>query len=208
MKLDILSEAIERCLDEMYRYAQPSITFEELKELSKKEFEETGKPQPVHERYYLSPEEYKVIEEKYLDAYNLIDKFKDHCDLIIRDMKEGCSKDKWIEGKDGFPGHRGYKKVPSLDNEIGEENLNKVIDFIEMRKNFYRINKDEQRFRFSVMNYSPYSNKEAVINYWKSKGIDLKIEDRDKDDMWEVHEYGITWEDWNKENEEYNNEKE
>lgn len=203
MKLDILQEAIERCLDEMYRYSQPSITFNELKDLSKKEAEKYGKPQPILERFYLSPKEYETIIDKYLDAYNLKDPFKYHCDLIINDMEEGCSKDKWIEGKDGFPGHRGYEKVPSLDNEIGKENLQKVVDFIKMRRDFYRTNNDVNKFRFTVMNYSPCSNKQTVIDYWKSQDKDIKIEDRNEDDMFEVHYYGVTWEDWNNENDTY-----
>lgn len=200
MKLDILQEAIERCLDEMYRYSQPSITLKELEELSKKEMEEKGKPQPVHERFYLSQKEYETIIDKYLDAYNLRDPFKYHCDLIISDMENGCSKDKYIEGENGFPGYRGYEKVPSLDNEIGKENLDKVVDFIKMRRDFYRTNRNADKFRFTVMNYSPYSNKQKVIDYWKSQGKDIEIEDRDEDNMFEVHYFGVTWEDWNDEN--------
>lgn len=197
MKLDILTEAIERCLDEMYRYSQPSITFKELEELSKKEAKEKGEPQPVYERFYLSSKEYETIINKYLEAYNLNDPFKYHCDLIIDDMKNGCSKDKWIEGKDGFPGHRGYEKVPPLSEEIGEDNLKKVTDFIKMRRDFYKTDRNASKFRFTVMNYSPCSNKQTVIDYWKSQGKDIEIEDRNEDDMFDVHYYGTFWDEWN-----------
>lgn len=199
MKLNILNEAIERCLDEMYRYAQPSITFEEIKQLGFKEVSETRKPQPIYQRFYLSNEEYKIIEEKYIDAYKLCDHFNEHCELIMRDMEKGCSKDKYIKETDDTPGYRGYESVPSLDNEIGKDNLNKVLDFIKMRINFYRMDKDEQSFRFNIMNFAPCCNKETVINYWKSQGKDIKIEDRDNNDMWEVHYYGLTWDEWNEE---------
>ena len=197
MKLDILTEAIERCLDEMYRYSQPSITFKELEELSKKEAQEKGKPQPVYERFYLPSKEYETIVEKYLEAYNLIDPFKYHCDLIISDMENGCSKDKWIEGKDGFPGYRGYEKVPPLSAEIGEDNLKKVTDFIKMRRDFYKTDRNASKFRFTVMNYSPCSNKQTVIDYWKSQGKDIEIEDRNEDDMFDIHYYGTTWDECN-----------
>lgn len=203
MKLDIMNEAIERCIDEMYRYAQPSITLKELQEIIKKETQETGEVPKVYERHYLSTEECKAIIDKYINAYNFEDKFKDHCDLIIQDMTKGCSKDKYIEGENGSPGYRGYEKVKPLSSEIGEENLNKVVEFIKMRKDFYKFDRKANTFLFNVWNISPYSNKEKVIEYWKSQGKDIEIKDRNKDDMWEVHEYGMTWEDWEEENKEY-----
>lgn len=194
------NEMCERCLDEMYRSSQPSITLKELEELSQKEIEETGEPQPVYRRFYLSTKEYKEIVDKYLCLYNLVDPFKDYLELLINDMTKGCNKDKYIEGENGFPGYRGYESVPSLDNEIGKENLQKVVDFINMRKNFYRFNKDESSFRFTIMNYAPNSNKQDVIDYWKSQGKDIEIEDRDESAIWEVHYYGMTWDEWKEQN--------
>lgn len=206
MKLDILAEAIERCLDEMYRYAQPSITFKEFEELCRKEYEENNHtPQPVYLRYYLSPTEEKVIIEKYIKAYNLENPFKDHCDLIINDMMKGCSKDKYIPADGDTPGHRSYEQVPSLDKEIGEENLKKVIDFINMRRDFYHFDRKESTFRFNVSNIAPNSNKEKVIEYWKSKGVDLQIEEHnDEDECFDVHYYEMTWDDYRRECEEIN----
>lgn len=183
MNNEILSRAIEECLEEMYRYAQPSISLEEIKAQGK-EFD--------YSHYYLSNDECIVIEEKYLNMYGLEDPFNDYCDILIRDMTEGCSKDIYIK-KEGYPGYRGYEDVPSLDNEIGKENLDKVVEFIKMRKDFYRFNRRAESFRFNIMNFAPNSNKEAVIEYWKKKGIDLEIEDRPKDDIFDVHYYNLTW---------------
>lgn len=161
-------ELYRGCLDELYRASQPSITLEELEE--KKE---------SYEDHYLAQEDCNCIIDKYADFYRLESGFNSHCDILIRDMTEGCSKDKYIKPKDGSPGYRSYEDVAPLSKEIGEENLNKVTDFIKMRANFYKFNRAAENFHFNMINFSPSVNKEAVIEKWKEKGVDIVIEDRD-----------------------------
>lgn len=192
----MMEKIIRECLDEMFRYAQPSISFEKLIEEAKKE-----KPTPrMYERYYLSQEECETIVEKYIHDYRLKSQFKEHCELLINDMTKGCSKDKYIKEENGNS-YRGHEAVPPLSDEIGEENLKKVVDFIRMRMDYYRFDYTESKFRFSVMNYSPCSNKQTVINYWKSKGVNIEIKDRDPERMWEVHNYNLNWDEIDEENE-------
>lgn len=181
---DFESRMIEECLDELYQASQPPCTLEELKE---------DKEGYMH--HYLSHEDCKYIIDKYVNFYNLEDKFKDHCDILIRDITKGCSKDKWIEGKDGFPGHRGYEEVPPLEDKIGIENVDKVVDFINMRRNFYRFNRKCESFYFTTWNYSPTSNKESVIEYWEKQGKSIEIVDRDPTYNYERYYLGCSEED-------------
>lgn len=190
-KEDILWEARMRCMREMYAKAQPSVNYDDLLEYYKKCQAEGKEPERVYDRYYLSQEEFAYIRQKYVDAYMMHDPFQENCDLIIRDMEDGCSKDKWIpEHTDEYgthPGHRGYEKVLPIKETIGEENANKVIEFIKDRRNFYRHNVDEEKFNFSVtLTDSPTSNPDTVVEYWKTQGKEITIDPRHltEDDFW------------------------
>lgn len=181
---DILWEARQRCLIEMYARAQPSADYNQIYAKYKEQQLKGETPEAVYDRYYLSKEEFEYIRNKYIQAYNLEDRFKDYCDILIRDMRDGCSKDKYIPekiGSDGerYPGYRGYEKVPPIKYIIGEESADAVINFINERKNFYRFDQRENRFIYSVtLEDSPTSNAEKVKEYWKSQGIDLEIDPR------------------------------
>lgn len=172
-KEDFNKDLYFKCLNELYEASQPSITFDQIINKSKADGE------AIYKQHYLSNEECKYIIDKYVDLYNLDSKFKDHCDLLIRDIVEGCSKDKYIKPNGDKPGYRSYEKVPPLEEIIGKEAANKVIEFIKMRKDFYRFERQRENFEFNMWNFSPCSNKQTVIDYWKSQGIDIKIEDRD-----------------------------
>lgn len=163
-------ERITRCLDEMYQASQPPITWEEA----------TKCKNAINE-HYLSREEYEYILKKYDDLYRLEDNFIRDCDILIRDAEEGYSIEKWIQKTENEPGYRGYEKLPPLREQVGEEMANKFIEFIKSRRNFYRFNRVWEQFHFTVMNYSPNTNKETVIKTWKEKGEDITIVDRDMD---------------------------
>lgn len=186
-KEDILWEARMRCMKEMYAKAQPSVDYDEIYSYYKKCKEEGKEPERIYNRYYLSQEEFTYIRQKYVDAYMMHNPFREDCDLIIDNMEKGTIRNKWIpEHTDKYgthPGYRGYEDVPSLKEIIGEENANKVIEYIKDRRDFYRYNTDEEKFTFSVtLSDSPTSNAEEVIEYWKSQGRELKIDPRHYDD--------------------------
>lgn len=175
-------ERIIRCLDEMYQASQPPITWEEVK-----------KRKNGLNEHYLSNEEYKYILDKYNDLYRLEDDFIRDCDILIRDAEEGYSVDKWIEGRtEDDPGHRGYEKKPPLKEQVGEEMANKFIEFIKSRRDFYRFNRVWEQFNFTVMNYSPNSNKQMVIDTWKEMGEDITIVDRNMDYNYERYYLGAS----------------
>jgi hypothetical protein len=198
-KDDIIIEAIERCRKEMYARAQPPINYDDVvKEY--KEDQAAGKEiTRVYTRHYLSQQEFIYILNKYIKAYHLEEVFKEHCNIIIEDMQNGCNKTKYIpanydEYGNYYPGYRDYEPVPPLKEIIGEEAANKVIEFIKNRQDFYRFDRDESCFRISVsLSDSPTSNPEDVIEYWKSQGVDLNIDPRklSEDEFWD-EEHGYT----------------
>ena len=221
---EIIWEIRQRCMKEMYAKAQPSEDYDKIwayYEQCKKEGKDAER---VYDRYYLSQEEFKYIEEKYLELYKLVNEFNDHCDILIRDLKDGYSKDKYIKeytDKNGnwHPGYSSYSHLPSFEKQLFKylkkkvipestaESLSKeiakmVIKFIEDRKNFYRFNIDENKFRFNVtLADSPTSNPQTVIDYWKSQGKDIEIDLRkhSQDYFWSEENGYLEEEDYEKE---------
>lgn len=179
-------ERLVRCLDEMYQASQPPISWKELLEKQKQHPTEQ-----IFNQHYLSQEESNYIIDKYIDLYNLKDPFKDYCDLLIRDL-DGCNKSIYVEGDGNKPGYRSYEKVPSLAESIGKENLQKVKNFIEMRKYFYRFNGAAENFRFNIWNMAPCTNKEIVINYYLSKGTPINITETPKEYFYEKYYLGAS----------------
>lgn len=173
-KEQIMREAVDRCLAELYYFAQPSV--ENIEEAIK--IEGDSEESSFINKHYISTEDYKEIVEKYIRIYNIESGFKDHCEIIIDDFESGYAVDKYIKNE-GEPGYRGYESKPNLSEQIGEESAQKVIEIIKNRKNFYRFDREADCFRFTMMNYSPTSNKSRVIEYWKSQGKEIEIIDRD-----------------------------
>lgn len=174
MRSEILDKAIHDCLNEMYKKSQPNTTWDEI--IQKFESGEYDKNVKVYELHYLPYVEYKEIEEKYIQAYRIHNEWKEDADLMIKYLKEGGTKDKYIPERideDGFkhPGYRGYESTPKLEDalkdiiknpNIEEQVLNKVFELMYNCKDFYCPNREENSFRFTVCNYAPCSNKESV----------------------------------------------
>ena len=148
----VLIDAINRCMKEIYSYAQPHVTWEDFIEENKKFLEKEEKyyslpedkrpsyqeymgPKP-YEFYYLPKDVLKEIADSYVYAYklnaqqNLLD--------IIEILKNYCKEpvvDKYIEeytDEEGnyHPGYRGYEHPINLEKKVakvisqylGEEN--------------------------------------------------------------------------------------
>lgn len=142
---DVLVNAIDECLKEVYTLVQPSVEWDDFlkqnKEFLEKEKEyykipEKDRPKyfdymgpKPYEFYYLPKEVFKEVVDSYVYAYDL-DKHQGLLDTI-KILKDYCNKpivDKYIEGElreDGTrgPGHRGYDHPDNLEKEI-----NKIID--------------------------------------------------------------------------------
>ena len=186
---DVINEAYDKCLTEMYAKSQPSANFKELCE------KYAGTNEHIFERYYLSQEEFNYILNKYVDAYGLHDKRKEFIDLIIENLQGEYSVDNYVgphTDEYGYhPGYRSYKTESPLKDYIGEDNANKVFEVLNERKNFYYTSLEETRFKSSIaLGCSPNSNEDSVKEYWEKQGVDLKIDPRHND-------YNFFWEEEN-----------
>ena len=137
---DVLADAIDKCIRELYSLAQPSVNYDDFIEENKKFLEKEKEyyslpedsrpsyreymgPKP-YEFYYLPREVFKEIADSYVHAYKF-DGQQEFLDTINL-LKEYCKNpivDKYIEGElreDGTrqPGHRGYEHPDNLEKEI------------------------------------------------------------------------------------------
>lgn len=202
----LLCEAAEDCLKDFYKYSIPRISWEDFLEENKvynekyKEWEELEDrpkikefcgPKP-YEFYYLPREILKDIVDNYINTYKL-DHQQELLD-IIKILKDYCKNpiiDKYIKGKDGSPGYKGYDHPDNLEKEIvkilgdvAEDNeyyqhklLNKFFEFLDMAGEFFNWNRELNSFNMTVyLGASPNSNKQAVIDNWKQyRNKDIEI---------------------------------
>lgn len=212
---DILERCFHDCMKEMYEKAQPSADYDQL--IQDYIDGKIGKDETVYDRYYLSNEEFTYIKDKYKEAYRIKEEWRDNIEVLERYLNEGGSKDKYIPeqtDEDGFthPGYRSYEKVPPLKEhiknildqhlettelpqvrvELADELTNKVMELISACKDFYKFDREETQYEFSVcLGASPTSNKETVKKWWKeNKGIDVDIVERNPLLFWEYDNYG------------------
>ena len=214
----VLSKACHDCYKEMYAKSQPVGDYDEyVRQYKAGELRDDDKDR-VYNRHYLSRDEYEYIIDKYVDAYGMKEKWSDYVDTVKAYFGDDVSKDKYIpewvdENGMKHPGYRGYEKLEhfkdvvahilkpyifdeGLRHAIGIDIYKAVMDRIETCKNFYRFDREESGFHIQMgLGASPTCNKETVINYWKEKGVDVEIEDRDPDSFWSKDMYGDDYED-------------
>jgi hypothetical protein len=160
-------------------------------------------PRP-YEFYYLPREIMKDICDDYVRVYRM-DSQQELLDTI-ETLKNYCKEpivDKYIEGENGFPGHRGYDYPDNLEKElttlikmycddseadfgyVAKEVQSKFFEFLDMAGNFYNWNRDLNTFNMTIyLGASPNSNKQAVIDNWKKyrkQDIEINEEQIKKD---------------------------
>ena len=181
----IMEEAMIRCYREMYRKAQPRGNFDRYRRMIKNG--ELPKDTRIYERHYLPQKEFEYILNKYVNAYRFENQWISDVDLILSDIKNGGYKEVYKNER------RDVEHI-KLQDKIGEENVAKVIEFIEDLKDFYRFDRDEAEFRCSIaLGCSPTSNPETVKKYWESQGVNVYIDEKKdltEDDYWELDYYG------------------
>ena len=215
---DVLNNAITECLKELYSWVTPKIDWDEFIKENKiynekyKKWESLKDKTPIleycgpkpYEFYYLPAEIFNDIKESYVYAYKLNGQ-KELLDTI-EILKNYCKKpiiDKYIEGENGFPGHRGYDHPDNLEKEIekyfrkkfafisdeplkeiklySNELQNKFFEFLDMAGKFFSWNSELNSFYQSVyLGCSPHSNKDIVIKNWKEyRGEDIEINEEE-----------------------------
>lgn len=199
----IIDEGIIKCLDEMYQHSQPSITWKELNEQAKIDKENGIEGRHYWDEHYLGKEEYDEIFEKWAHAYRAINEWKDDVDVVLRYLTEGGTKDKWIERNNGEPGYRGYEEVAPLVEHVksilNENNINndelpktivdKVVELITTCKNFYRFDRDNERFSYNVNMMGPCCNIESVQQWHNEHNTGEIIRERFYNDETDEYEY-------------------
>ena len=182
----ILKEAVIRCYREMYRKAQPRANFDDYRRKIRNGIipEDTR----IYERHYLPQKEYEYIVDKYVKAYGFDNQWKSDVEFIISTFNSGGWKDVYKDDR------KTIERTKSLKERIGEKNANKVIEFIQELLDFHNFDRLESQFRATVaLGCSPTSNPKTVIDYWRSQGIEIVIDEKknlDKDDYWDIDYYG------------------
>ena len=178
----VLGDAVDKCLDLMYRASYPSITLEEYRKQHEGMSQEEKENAHLYEAHYLPWKAYDAIREDFVDAYEMESQLPEITNILKGYFKKPIV-DKWIKGKDGFPGYRGYEHPDPMD----EETYKKVEKYLDMANEFYNWNRDVNSFNFTISNYSPCSNRETVEKWWHEHGDpDFKL----PDDSW----WTETWE--------------
>lgn len=212
---EIIKKAYHDCLTEMYAKSQPPADYNQL--LNDAKEGKIKKDELIYERHYLSKEEFKHIIDKYVDAYGMGKTWEPHFEILEEYLTEGGNKDKYVkaytdEVGNYHPGHRGYDVVPPLWiqvkdileeyvpkdklKESTDKVINSVMETINNCKDFYRFDREESEFSASIaLGCSPTSNPQTVIEYWKTQGVDVTIEERNPLLIWEQDYYGDDFED-------------
>jgi len=187
----IMKEAIDRCLEEMFQKSQPKASYYGYLEQLKKG--QISKDDKIYDRHYLNETQFKYIAEKYKKAYRLKRTWISNVDFVLNCLKEGGFKTIYEPLIDGGEKVRSAKKMDPIAMIIGQENANKVIEYIKNLRDFYRFDRDEEKFDFNIyLGCAPTCNAETVKGYWKSQGIDIEIDTTElsEDDYWELDNYG------------------
>lgn len=183
---DVLSNAIENCLKELYSWATPKIEWKDFVEENKiysKKYREwelitedkiLGNPSLLeycgpkpYEFYYLPKEIYTDIMNSYIYAYKL-DSQKELLDTI-EILKNYCKEpiiDKYIEGENGSPGYRGYEHPDNLEKEI-----TKILG-PEAEDNPYHVHKIcDKFFEFLDMAGNFFNWNSELNSFYMSAGL-------------------------------------
>lgn len=164
---EIMWNAIEDTLEEMYQNAYPPISWKQRLQEAK-DGKDVDKDLISH--HYLPKQLYEdimAIAERNYSYEKFFEEYTDHfADFLIngghaRDIVKG-SKD-------------NYKNYKAIKDEIGDKAFAILEERIKAYQQTYRFDNKRWSFNFSVMNMSPCCCKERVIEYWKSKGVDLQI---------------------------------
>lgn len=173
---NVLSEAVEEALKECYKLAQPKVTWKDFKKENKEyidnKLDEKGIPAP-YAFYYLPKEEFEAIKDAVAEAYGLKNHLAYYTELLIEYLQAPIVTE--YSKEDG----KHYKHIKALKKIIGTDDYNRVMNYMEKFREFYRSDPYENSYNFNVcLGASPNSNKEAVIDNWKKyRNKDITIDD-------------------------------
>lgn len=188
---EIIQEAIDRCLEEMYQKSQPKASYYDY--LAKARNGEITGDDLIYERHYLCKTQFEYILKKYIKAYRLENEWKSNIDFLLDNLREGGYKNVYKPLVEGGEPCRTAEKMSPIKDIIGNDNTENLFKYIVALKDFYRFDREEEKFNFNVcLGASPTSNAGIVKKYWKSQGIDIQIDETEltEDEYWEIDVYG------------------
>lgn len=184
---DIIDEALMECLELLYKYSIPSMSFSEFNN-SVKEGNEYDKEYFMHHYIPRDLEEEIIDRVKYV--YGLGDYFKEYTGVLRDYLINGGTKDTYETDEQGLS-HRTYEKTPKLSDVIGEDNAKKVDELISYCRDYYRFDEAfTNSFDFNVYNYSPCNVKKRVEEYYSDKGEHIELDDDEIKKNYYKEEYG------------------
>lgn len=205
---DIIQEAYDACMREMYAKAQPSADYDAIVAGVKNGTIQDSDKDPVYTHYYLSQEEFIHIRDKYIKAYGMEKKWNSYVGIIETYLKGGGHRDVYVNNrkklicvphiKEAFTEeiYDNFGNIMGEDTEkLSEILLNKVLEYVQWCRDFYRVDLEADSFSACVaLGASPTSYPDTVIEYWKKHGVDIDIEWRNPLLLWEMDEYGDEFE--------------
>lgn len=163
---EIMWDAIKDTLEEMYQNSYPKVSWKQCLQ-DKKDGKDVDTDLIHH--HYIPKELYESILEEAAYNYSYDKFFKEYTEHFEDILLNGGRLKDLNGGKDD------YKEYDSLKDEISEESFNKISERINAYKQTFKFDWKRWRFDHEVMNYSPSINRERVVEYWKSLGVDLQI---------------------------------
>lgn len=184
---DLLTNLVKELLNKLYSVAYPH-TYQTFEDLCKQHEEKSknGLKYPI-DFYYVPQEVQKIIIDDFLEKHNVAHHWKEDIEFLIDVLfKNGGIKEVYGPTEWSKEPMRHCVDVPTLDKIIPQEYADKVKEVLDGYINTYKFGDAEyNKVYFSVFNYAPQTNRNTVINSWKSLGVNIEIP---KDENW-VDEY-------------------
>lgn len=189
---DVVSKAAFDCLNDMYKSAYPSITWEEYENLHKGLPKAEAEKKNFYNAYYLPEKVYLEIKDSYAEAYDLKSNLPSTIEILKGYFKKPIVT-AYKKDKDGNS-YKGYDHPEPMDDKSYEV----ACKYLDMADGFYNWNMYYNAFCFTVMNYSPTSNRETVERWWHDNGHpEFKLPD---ESYWEYDDDDYDDENENNEN--------
>ena len=137
----VLKQAVCECLNECYKWSQPSIDIDIAKVLDDDEFIPDTESDHLKDRHYLSKENMQIICKHFQDIYHVGGEWDDNIDLLLSYIKDPSSYE------------ADSKKISSITKASA-----KVIQLIEECKEFFKFKNDlESDLTIFCLNFSIYT---------------------------------------------------
>lgn len=135
---EVLVEAYNECLRELFLNSEPPIDIEEL---FKNGFKDDENDKLIY-KHSINEEDFDFILEDVMYAYGIKDDFHDNIEIIKHDLEKGVP----MRGETKYD----INFLPPLKDKIGEEHYNIVMEYLNQIKSFYRVDSEVSGFRSAI----------------------------------------------------------